>query len=307
MATIQELIAASADDGYDDNYGSWNSTNTRVFQGGPYATGVRFQTVAIPQGASISSATLTFDRTVSPAGSTWGSLFGDDVDDAAAWGPGSYPGNLTRTSASVAVSGSDPAAHDVQSIVQEIVDRGGWSSGNNMRFAGNFVGNGYVTWRSYDSASSPEPTLDVTYVANVDGAGASAGAGAASGVGNSTADGVGAADGVASALAEGAASEGLGVSTGVASVSGSGASLAEATGAAAGSSTGFGEAGTGTGSAAATSSAAAFSKWIYSGTGIAAGAVTVAGIALPAGGEVINLTGIHVANIALDGSTRSAA
>lgn len=132
--------------------------------------GFRFQTINVPQGATIDSATLTIDvNGVGGAGSVTAYVYGDDVDDAAAWGASSRPSQITKTTAKTSLTGIDSVtthAIDVQSIVQEIVDRASWVANNDMRFA--FLGGTSersVSIDDYAATNNTVATLDITYTA----------------------------------------------------------------------------------------------------------------------------------------------
>jgi hypothetical protein len=142
--SVNELIAVNNDDGLESEfYSVWNArtganvtwTAGNLGGGFIYNGGVRFQTINVPQGATINSATLTLNinsNTYSPTTV----VEGDDVDDAAAWSNTSRPSQITPTTATVVFNpvGTGDKAIDVTAIVQEIVNRAGWVANNDMRF-----------------------------------------------------------------------------------------------------------------------------------------------------------------------------
>lgn len=167
-------ITNTADDGcYTTSFDSWVDTQPDNYIGNngvdDLQAGFRFQGIAIPQGATIANARLRLRAGADPAtGSVWGFFYGDDVDNAAAWSSSSYPGSITPTTASIAAKGSatDSATlvHDVTSIVQELVNRPGWSSGNSMRFGGlPSSPNGYATYYDYSQDPTKAAQLLVEY------------------------------------------------------------------------------------------------------------------------------------------------
>jgi hypothetical protein len=139
------VIAATADDG-TETVGDNTWTNYPPIMGDDSGInkhgGFRFPNVTVAQGSTVSSATLRFraERLNGAATSVHLTVYGDDADDAAAWSSTSRPSQITQTTASV---DWDPAAWvpnsyytvTITGIVQEIVSRGGWASGNAMRFA----------------------------------------------------------------------------------------------------------------------------------------------------------------------------
>lgn len=175
MTVINEGIVSDADDGFDYEYFSgWYDNYLRVVNGHEFASdkvmGFRFQSVAVPQGATINSATLTLDTDDEDPETNVGRLFGNDVDSAPAWASTTnLPRNITRTAAFVALTSvptTDETAYplDVTAIVQEIVDRAGWSSGNNMAFAGGVTGNtGARNFEDYGSDPADAAALSIDY------------------------------------------------------------------------------------------------------------------------------------------------
>ncbi len=190
------------------NASSYNATTTlnkqintgnddaEEFEPGPYAVdlassdleigldgnrqlvGMRFQSVNIPQGAEILYANVTMEVDVA----TWTGKFnvnvlGEDTNSAPAFSASS--GNLTnreKTSSEVnwAISqqftpvNTKYATPNIRDIIQEIVDRPGWSSGNNMAI---FIGESNSSndlydvreMESYDGESAAAPILYIKY------------------------------------------------------------------------------------------------------------------------------------------------
>ena len=117
------------------------------------AVGLQFDQLGIPQGATILSAKVTFtvDENVDPGTSNDFTILGEAAGNAAIWNgydSPRYPGywriapyevtSRARTSASVGWSPTDPAigatidTPDISSVIQEIVDQGGWSDNNRL-------------------------------------------------------------------------------------------------------------------------------------------------------------------------------
>lgn len=173
--SINESIATGADDGETLNNTQRLGLDTIAMgmsSSYEYWAGFRFQTVAIPQGSTIDSATITFEKNALQ-GSPQVRFYADDVDDAAAWATTSRIKNITKTTAFQAWSptvATGTEAVNVQSIVQEIVDRGGWASNNDMRF-GVFDQRAttaqihFVCVAAVEHATQQEAQLDVTYTA----------------------------------------------------------------------------------------------------------------------------------------------
>jgi hypothetical protein len=190
---VNENIAANADDvfslwGADGaNFLDFQTANTLIYVG-RYNTerfygGLRFQTVGVPAGATINSATLTM-RITGLSGTPNLNFAGNDVDDAPAWAtPGNRVKNIVQTTAVVNdatwSSGSDNTA-TVTSVVAEIIARAGWASGNDMAF-GIFdaaaSGVNFMNFAALDHATLTEARLAIDYTAGGGGGGSVRGPG----------------------------------------------------------------------------------------------------------------------------------
>jgi uncharacterized repeat protein (TIGR01451 family) len=140
-------------------------------------TGLRFQGVTIPQGATITNAKIVF--TAADAGSTTVNLTikGQAADNAATFTISTNDiSSRSQTTASVnwssvpawsaGESGADTTTPALTSIVQEIVNRAGWSSGNSMAFVLSNNGTSSPNTRlaaGYDNTTYAEPQLVITY------------------------------------------------------------------------------------------------------------------------------------------------
>ena len=136
-----------------------------------YGAGDRFTNINIPQGATIHSAYLKVTSTTSTSADVNATIQGEDTDDASTFSNvGNYNGR-TRTSASVDwnitagwtvnVEYSSP---DVKTVIQEITNRTGWSSGNALvLFFEDNNSTGIRSTYAYDLDSSRCDKLEVTW------------------------------------------------------------------------------------------------------------------------------------------------
>jgi type II secretory pathway pseudopilin PulG len=103
--------------------------------------GIRFTNVVVPPGETISNAYIQFQVDETSSGVTSLTIEGEAVDDAAQFTSAAYDiSSRPRTSASVSwtpsawttvgARGADQRTTDISPVLQEIVDRPGWSSGN---------------------------------------------------------------------------------------------------------------------------------------------------------------------------------
>lgn len=172
-STVYATPAVSSDDA-EQNVTNGNmylnsSDLEFVNDGNDQYIGIRFLNVAVPSGATISNAYIQFTADESQSVATSLTILGQDADN-----PGTFTSansdisNRPRTTASVSwpninswttgSSGSDQRTPNLNQIVQEIVDRSGWASGNAMVFL--FGGSGHRTADSEDSGNPPELAIE---------------------------------------------------------------------------------------------------------------------------------------------------
>ena len=135
--------------------------------GGLQTVGVQFAALSIPQNATITSAYIQFTADESNSGSVTINIKGQDADNASTFSSSTHDvTNRTQTSASISWSptawnsgnsGSAQKTDDLKTIVQEIVNRSGWSTGNSMVFI--FSNSTTSAKRVADN----DPVLHVTY------------------------------------------------------------------------------------------------------------------------------------------------
>ncbi len=182
-ADVEEDIVNTVDDGHDDiYYNNWVSTPSTILGGfsagfpgyGYWNPAFRFQGIAIPQEATIDDANLKLDLK-SVAGTQQFKIYGDDVDDAAAFSNGNLPRNITKTTADATWSPATTGTISIgiTGIVQEIVNRtagAGWVSGNDMRFAMFYqknYGTHFVGIYDYNKSQAEAAHLIVNYTVAV--------------------------------------------------------------------------------------------------------------------------------------------
>jgi len=165
---ITENITNDADDGYEYNSAFWlNGSYIKVGKGSyEYHAGLRFQTIGVPQGATIDLANLKF-YVQYKSGTPLSKIYGDDVDDAVAWSASNRPTQITKTTANTNANPTTTGlkTYDVTDIVQEIVDRDSWVSDNDMRFGviNQAVGSTYFRFYDYLHSSGDPSVLEIDY------------------------------------------------------------------------------------------------------------------------------------------------
>jgi len=177
VASATYYITAEGNDGDKDigGGGAWSYTGTDLqfgsdSSGDAHTIGLRFVSVAIAAGSTITAATLTGHLAGFgvPDGTLRTRVYGIDEDNTAILT--SDPTGRTKTTANVnwdEASKTDPiVSPSLVSIVQEIVDRGGWSSGNAMGFLildDSSDADPASSYESYEGDSSSTFALAITW------------------------------------------------------------------------------------------------------------------------------------------------
>ncbi|MFQ5873026.1 MAG: hypothetical protein ACE5JL_04405, partial [Dehalococcoidia bacterium] len=144
--------------------------------GGVQDSGMRFTNVTIPAGSTIDVAYLTLTPGWNHTSSILTNILGEDADD-----PGAFDGtqadfdSRTRTTSFVAYDGSKAWTTDVEenltdmtAVVQEIIDRAGWASGQAQVYFwqddGTTVGSNHGAYQ-YNDSTTKAPKLHIEYTA----------------------------------------------------------------------------------------------------------------------------------------------
>jgi len=170
MPTVSYQITDTADDATDTGaLGGLSATQvTNGIAFGMYTliAGLRFLGVAVPKGATITAATLELKKSATQQfiGTNHGRLRGAAVDNIAVWSASNSPATVTKTTESVVVADAATVAYDVKAIVQAIVNRAGWTSGNALAFVGDPTGaDGALIWVDYGASPADAAKLSITY------------------------------------------------------------------------------------------------------------------------------------------------
>jgi hypothetical protein len=173
---IEKRISNNLDDVEESSSGNINTGSSDVelvYDGSNQTVGLRFTRLSIPQGVSISKAYLQFTVDETNSGSTSLTIRGEDRDDASAFNTSRRNvSNRAKTSASVnwqprawntvGAAGRDQRSPDLKNIIQEITNRGGWNSGNDIVLM--ITGSGERTAESHNGSSSKAPLLHIEYI-----------------------------------------------------------------------------------------------------------------------------------------------
>jgi hypothetical protein len=142
-----------------------------IYDTSDQTTGLRFVNVTIPPGASIVSAHVRLQVDEVSSGLATMQIAGEAVDNAATFAL--TFGNMTDRPLTTAVVDWQPAewptvgaavqTGDISSVLQEIIDRPAWVSGNALAVIVN--GSGRRVAESYDGNAPAAPLLHVEYLA----------------------------------------------------------------------------------------------------------------------------------------------
>jgi len=182
---IEVRVAAGEDDSEEDvatGAIDLTSSDLEITEEGEPAlnqlVGMRFANVAIPQGATITSAYVQFqvDETDVPGDNRPGTKFlrGEAVDDAASFTDAAFDISSRPTTAAEASwdwpewltedeEGPDQQTSDISAVIQEIVDRSGWASGNALVLI--ITGSGENAAEAYDGEPEAAALLHVEFTA----------------------------------------------------------------------------------------------------------------------------------------------
>ena len=167
-------IISGDDDAEEYSSGSMTLTSSDLEMvynsGGNQHVGLRFQNISIPQNATITSARIEFEADETDWEETNLTISGQDISNAPAFSSSYYNiSSRTKTTAQVPwyfvgswdSVGEKHMTPELYTIVQEIVDRSDWSSGNDIAFI--LEGYGKRVARSYDYSASDAPRLYIDY------------------------------------------------------------------------------------------------------------------------------------------------
>ncbi|HET9496674.1 MAG TPA: hypothetical protein VFR15_20795, partial [Chloroflexia bacterium] len=174
-AGLDSRVSASSDDAEQSASGSVSLSSSDlelVFDSSNQTVGMRFNGITIPQGTQILGAYIQFQTDEASTEVTSLTIAGEASDNASTFISSS--GNISsrpRTEATVAWSpppwtasgeaGADQQTPDLVDIVQEIVSRPGWASGNSLVIV--VTGTGRRTAEAFDGVAAAAPLLHVEY------------------------------------------------------------------------------------------------------------------------------------------------
>jgi hypothetical protein len=168
MSTFNASIAANGDDGsLTDAAEDWLDGGGIVIgnDGSPVVGVLRFVNVTIPAGSTINTAVITlYGGTGALTGNY--SLKAMDEDNSAQvtnWADGNgRPRTTAAVTGNIGASGTVTLT-DCTAVVQEVIDRGGWSSGNALQFYVGDVNQNTTATFSDKNGAGTEPSIAIDY------------------------------------------------------------------------------------------------------------------------------------------------
>jgi len=175
ITVIDVRVAANTDDAEEHATGAVdvNSSDLElVLEATNQTVGMRFTGLTIPQGATIVNAWVQFQVDEVSTSATALTIEGEATDNAGSfgWSVGNISGR-SRTAASVnwspapwtsiGAAGPDQQTPNLAAVMQELVNRSGWVSGNAVALL--ITGTGKRVAESHNGNSSAAPLLHVEY------------------------------------------------------------------------------------------------------------------------------------------------
>ncbi|MGH9463626.1 MAG: PKD domain-containing protein, partial [Vicinamibacteria bacterium] len=172
---IEVRVSARSDDAEESSSGSvkLGSTDLQLVRESSNQTvGMRFKGVTIPQGSVITNAYVQFQADEKKNQSGLLAIQAEAIDDAPTFRRARKNiSKRARTTASVAWSpplwekvgeaGDDQRTPNIAAVIQEVVDRPGWASGNSLAIV--ITGMGKRVAESFNGAPAAAPLLHVEY------------------------------------------------------------------------------------------------------------------------------------------------
>ena len=178
QATLQRAVQQGSDDAEQNRTTGqvllYSSKLDLVMEGSTeYIVGIRFQNITIPAGATILTATLQLEAEGTHSGTTILDIYGQAADNPTKFNE-TYGDISARPRTTAFTTWNVPSwvnsggttdwysSPDLAAVVQELINRPNWQSGNALAFI--IEGNGQRAAGSFNGASSADaPVLHITY------------------------------------------------------------------------------------------------------------------------------------------------
>ena len=175
--TFEIQVSASESDAEEDSLGAVNLTDTTLDLGGLYRkVGVRFANVTLQKNAPITRAYIEFSTAGQDSANTTFSIEAVAQDNPTAFTTGIFNISILPVYSEAVdwvmnyawvTTDEVHQSADITALVQKLVDRSGWASGNAMAFV---ISNGEDVFRkakSWNADPAKAPKLHIEYAVNV--------------------------------------------------------------------------------------------------------------------------------------------
>jgi hypothetical protein len=172
--SVERRIAAAGDDAEESANGKLSRDTgdlELVYDGGLQKVGLRFTNVSIPAHAIITRAYLQFEADELQSEATNLLIQGEAADHPVTFSTSNKVSTRVRTLAGaswapaawtlIGEAGAIERTPDLSGVVQEVVSRPGWASGNELAFI--LTGTGHRTARSYEGRAAGAALLHVEF------------------------------------------------------------------------------------------------------------------------------------------------
>lgn len=174
QTTLSSRVLSSADDAEQNlssNAVTLNSTDLELGYDGtiPQMVGMRFRNISVPQGAIVTNAYIEFETDAVWSNATNLTISGQYANTTTTFTTAAS--NLSSRPKTTSTVGWTPSSWNtvsqkhqspnIKNIVQEIVNRPGWASGNSMAMF--ITGTGRREAEAYDGEAANAPRLVITY------------------------------------------------------------------------------------------------------------------------------------------------
>lgn len=177
MPIETETVGQSSDDARSTAFVVWLTETIMRLQAPPTEQGYRFQNVDVCQGGTISSAIFRIRGWdyCQRIGNCHNKVLGINLDNVPTWSAANKPTTAPRTAAFINFNSTADFmldhiyrvwSLDVTTIVQEIVNRAGWTPNNAMAMVinpGTYGRLNYIDLIAWDHAHYPPSNLYITY------------------------------------------------------------------------------------------------------------------------------------------------
>lgn len=174
--SVESQISQSTDDGHTSGTSIVLNNQNIFFQPVSQHAGMRFNNITIPQGSTISSATITWFVANSNNDILDTTFYAEAADNSQTFSTYADMIGRPKTTANIYTNqdfngaGTKTLGINLNQLVQEVVSRPGWSSGNSLSILAIHNTGTDVRIRAFDSANPP-PKITINYTTTTYGPG----------------------------------------------------------------------------------------------------------------------------------------